>query len=130
VSTALAELARDGQLIRRDDATWLLTGEPLSGSAGALDVVRQRRRLMPTAEEPDLEPEPEAAVAAEPTGGRLGDLQASLEAARQAAARNAAALEQLATTTSALRARTVELRAERAKRLEALRGAAAKRHDG
>jgi CRP/FNR family transcriptional regulator, cyclic AMP receptor protein len=128
VSTALAELARDGQLIRRDDATWLLTGEPLSGSAGALDVVRQRRRLMPTAEEPDLEPE--AAVAADPAGGRLGDLQASLEAARQAAARNAAALEQLATTTSALRARTVELRAERAKRLEALRGAAAKRHDG
>ena len=30
VSTALAELARDGQLVRRDDGTWLLTGEPFN----------------------------------------------------------------------------------------------------
>ena len=30
VSTALAELARDGQLVRRDDGTWLLTGEPVA----------------------------------------------------------------------------------------------------
>jgi hypothetical protein len=48
VSTALAELARDGQLVRRHDATWLLTGEPLSvASEDAVDSVRQRRRLLP-----------------------------------------------------------------------------------
>ena len=47
VSTALAELARAGQLIRRDDGTWLLTGEPVASSAGAVEVIRQRRRLMP-----------------------------------------------------------------------------------
>ena len=29
VSTALAELARDGQVVRRDDGTWLLTGGPV-----------------------------------------------------------------------------------------------------
>ena len=58
VSTALAELARDGQLGRRDDGTWLLTGEPVAmPAAPAAEVVRQRRRLMPTAGEPD-EPEP------------------------------------------------------------------------
>src|SRR3954471_4879101 len=36
VSTALAELARDGQLVRREDGTWLLTGEPVApGGEGA-----------------------------------------------------------------------------------------------
>ena len=34
VSTALAELARDGQLVRRDDGTWLLTGEPVAVPGG------------------------------------------------------------------------------------------------
>src|SRR5215213_3662532 len=55
VSTALAELARAGQLVRRDDGTWLLTGEPPSVPAdSAAEVIRQRRRLMPSpeAEEP------------------------------------------------------------------------------
>src|SRR4051794_32842774 len=53
VSTALAELSRDGQLVRRDDGTWLLTGEPPSVPAdSAAEVIRQRRRLMPTPEEP------------------------------------------------------------------------------
>src|SRR4051794_20546632 len=47
VSTALAELSRDGQLVRRDDGTWLLTGEPVATGATAAEVVRQRRRLMP-----------------------------------------------------------------------------------
>src|SRR3954466_8065014 len=59
VSTALADLARDGQLGRRDDGTWLLTGEPVSVPAeAAAEVIRQRRRLMPHAEEPEPEPEP------------------------------------------------------------------------
>jgi hypothetical protein len=133
VSTALAELAREGQLVRRDDGTWLLTGEPVSGAETALEVIRQRRRLMPDMSEPEsAAPEPAAAVpehAAEQalTGTRLAGLHASLEAARAAASRNAAALEQLAQQTSALRQRTVELRAERVERLEALRAAAASR---
>jgi CRP/FNR family transcriptional regulator, cyclic AMP receptor protein len=55
VSTALAELARDGQLVRREDGTWLLTGEPLAVSAEpAVEPVRQRRRLMPDAVEPPV----------------------------------------------------------------------------
>ena len=48
VSTALGELARSGEILRRDDGTWLLTGEPLSVSAeDAVESVRQRRRLLP-----------------------------------------------------------------------------------
>jgi hypothetical protein len=131
VSTALAELARDGQLIRRDDGTWLLTAEPVVGNANALEVIRQRRRLMPETPEP-AGPEPELEPAGEPAvpGPRLASLQASLEAARASAARNIAAVEALAAETSALRQRTVELRAERAVRLEALKAAAARRHQG
>jgi hypothetical protein len=55
VSTALAELAREGQLSRREDGTWLLTGEPVSAPPeGAAEVIRQRRRLMPSPAEPKL----------------------------------------------------------------------------
>ena len=66
VSTALAELARDGQLSRRDDGTWLLTGEPVSVPPdGAAEVIRQRRRLMPSRAE-------------ESADARPGELRASL----------------------------------------------------
>ena len=125
VSTALAELARDGQLVRRDDGTWLLTGEPVTTSVAAAEVIRQRRRLMP---EPG-EPEVVAAVAEAPRSptARLDDLRASLNAARKAATRHRAALEALAAETSALQQRTVELRAERAQRVEALKAAAQRR---
>jgi CRP/FNR family transcriptional regulator, cyclic AMP receptor protein len=120
VSTALAELARGGQLVRREDGTWLLTGEPVTATASAADVIRQRRRLMPETGAPAL-----AAVAPAP----VDDLRASLSAAREAANRTLAALEEIAAETSALRQRTVELRAERAERLEALRDAAAWRRE-
>jgi hypothetical protein len=125
VSTALAELAREGKLVRRDDGTWLLTGEPITTAASAAEVIRQRRRLMPETGEPAVT----AGVAAAPavSASRLDDLRASLDAARETTTRNRAALEQLATTTSALRQRTLELRAQRARRLEALRAAAAHR---
>jgi hypothetical protein len=123
VSTALAELARDQQLVRRDDGTWLLTGEPVAASASAAEVIRQRRRLMPETDEPavvtaGLTNEPE------PRQRKLDDLRASLEAAHDAAKRNRAAVELLVSQTSALQQRTVELRAERAERLQALRSAA------
>ena len=50
VSSALADLARDGQLVRRDDGTWLLTGDPVDMPPGAAgELVRQRRRLIPPA---------------------------------------------------------------------------------
>ncbi len=124
VSTALAELAREGQLVRRADGTWLLTGEPISaGASSAAEVVRQRRRLLPDIEplEPAL-PAPEPAAAA-----RIGELRAALAVARETSIEQVRQLEQLRAETSALRERTVALRAERLERLEALRSAAAAR---
>src|SRR4051794_23802502 len=79
VSTALAELARDGQLVRRDDGTWLLTGEPVALPRGAaVEVIRQRRRLMP-AEEPAEGRLSTAPVAAAAPDERLTALSASLQ---------------------------------------------------
>jgi CRP/FNR family cyclic AMP-dependent transcriptional regulator len=57
VSTALAELVRQGEVVRNEDGTWLLTGEP----AGLPDprrrrVITPRRRLLPRTL---AEPQPE-----------------------------------------------------------------------
>src|SRR6478735_631307 len=72
VSTALAELARDGQLVRRDDGTWLLTGEPIAvPGASAAEVIRQRRRLMPTTQEPTVDE-------VRAPDDRMSEMQASL----------------------------------------------------
>jgi hypothetical protein len=48
VSTALSELAREGELRRREDGTWLLTGVPVGMPEPAIErVVPMRRRLLP-----------------------------------------------------------------------------------
>ena len=48
VSIAIGELTRRGDLIRRDDGTWLLTGEPVAPSADNVEpIVPLRRRLLP-----------------------------------------------------------------------------------
>jgi CRP/FNR family cyclic AMP-dependent transcriptional regulator len=48
VSTALGELARRGELTRRDDGTWLLTGAPAGMPAQEIErVIPMRRRLVP-----------------------------------------------------------------------------------
>jgi hypothetical protein len=48
VSTALAELARRDVIVRREDGTWLLRGEPPGRAEGkTAGMIRQRRRLMP-----------------------------------------------------------------------------------
>jgi CRP/FNR family cyclic AMP-dependent transcriptional regulator len=55
VSTALAELAREGHLVRRDDGTWLLTGGPVGLPEPDIEkLVAARRKL--------LRPEPQASA--------------------------------------------------------------------
>lgn len=131
VSTALAELAREGQLIRREDGTWLLTGEPVavSGDAAA-EVIRQRRRLMPNPEERAPQVAPAAVALAEPAGERMVELQASLAAARALTIQHRRELDAIRAEASALRERTLELRTRRADHLRRLRAAAADREDG
>jgi CRP-like cAMP-binding protein len=127
VSTALAELARDEQVTRRADGTWLLKGEPVGVPAPVVaEVIRQRRRLLPSrvlevapeplASEPDVAPEPV------PSAVPAGAAPASIPAAevREVVARLIDAsrlkgeeLRALCEEAGALRQRTVELRARR-----------------
>jgi CRP/FNR family cyclic AMP-dependent transcriptional regulator len=47
VSTALASVARDGELVRRPDGSWLLTGGPAGAPVPIVDrVISHRRRLL------------------------------------------------------------------------------------
>jgi CRP/FNR family transcriptional regulator, cyclic AMP receptor protein len=133
VSTALADLGREGQLQRREDGTWLLTGEPVAlPGVNVAELVRQRRRLMPNpVEEVEVQPPapvavPLAAIALPHHAGpdRLVELRTSLEAARVLSQRHREALDLLQTETMALRERTVALREERERHLVALRAAA------
>ena len=129
VSTALAELARDGQVVRRDDGTWLLTGEPVNVPRESVtEVIRQRRRLMPGAEPShELDGEPEAGE--HRLAERLLELRTSMAAATLSSQRQREALAALQSQTATLRERTVELRSEREARLSELRRAAARRRD-
>jgi hypothetical protein len=48
VSTALSQLAKEGEVVRRDDGTWLLTGAPVGVPAPEVErVIPMRRRLLP-----------------------------------------------------------------------------------
>jgi hypothetical protein len=48
VSTALGQLVRQGELQRREDGTWLLTGEPIGAPNPEIErVIPMRRRLLP-----------------------------------------------------------------------------------
>jgi hypothetical protein len=116
VSTALAELAREGQLARRQDGTWLLTGEPVSNpGASAAEVIRQRRRLVPRSDEAEAAPLPVAPLA---VGQRMEELRLALSAARETSEAQVRQLAALRTETAALRERTVRLRTQRQRRTE------------
>ena len=88
VSTALGELAERHELMRRDDGTWVLTGEPLGvPSPEVARIVRHRRRLLPP-QRPvaqPREPVPVAADDARPRGKRE-DLVLAVERLRRGSA--------------------------------------------
>jgi CRP-like cAMP-binding protein len=58
VSTALAALAEQGELLRKPDGTWLLTGEPAVTPTAKLERVVSHRRRLVTAEPPADAPTP------------------------------------------------------------------------
>jgi CRP/FNR family transcriptional regulator, cyclic AMP receptor protein len=135
VSTALAELARTGQLVRRDDGTWLLTGDPPLEQEAVAELVRQRRRLMP---EPGEAGPPQVAAAApsEPaaTGhrpdARLVELRASLAVAREQTQARAREFASLQNELRDLREQTLRQRQARTARIDDLRAAATRRDAG
>jgi CRP/FNR family cyclic AMP-dependent transcriptional regulator len=120
VSTALAELARQGQLVRREDGTWLLTGDPVTEpEISAAEVIRQRRRLMPTPAEAVA-----AVASSHDPAERFGQVQSSLELVHAAADERRRAFDALFAETMTLRERSSALRAARVQRLATLRSAA------
>jgi hypothetical protein len=112
VSTALAQLARDGRVQRRQDGTWLLVGEPEGVDVDTAEVVRQRRRLMPPTA---LETDDDVAVVEEPPpiGPPAAALmRESLRVLRERAVDRARVLRELTDQASALHVRTLAIRAE------------------
>lgn len=78
VSTALGTLAERGELVRRADGGWLLTGEPVGVPTDeAARIIRSRRRRFPAAE--TIEVTAEAATAQLAATGRVADLHDALD---------------------------------------------------
>jgi CRP/FNR family cyclic AMP-dependent transcriptional regulator len=125
VSTALGELAKAGEVVRRDDGTWLLTGTPVGLPEPELErVVPMRRRLLP----PDRSetPAPVIAMARRPAAPiepvrlnsvelravlerlrddariKMHEMRAAYETAQQLTSRTRALREQLSDTRAAL----------------------------
>jgi CRP/FNR family cyclic AMP-dependent transcriptional regulator len=82
VSTALSQLAERGELIRRGDGTWLLTGAPVGvPTEEAARIVRRRRRQVEPATSPVLPaPDRDAAL---PATRRITELHDALTTLRE-----------------------------------------------
>ena len=98
---------------RRQDGTWLLLGAPVGVDVEPGEVVRQRRRLMPTsALEHELSPEP---AAPEPAAPRLAAnvirMRESLRVLRENADDRSRVLRELCDQAALLHERTVAVRA-------------------
>jgi CRP/FNR family cyclic AMP-dependent transcriptional regulator len=116
VSTALAQLARENRVQRRHDGTWLLLGAPVGVTVEPAEVVRQRRRLMPTsalAGEVALPSLPAPHAAAEPpVHATVIQLRESLRTLRARADDRGRRLKELCDQSAALQARMETVRAD------------------
>jgi CRP-like cAMP-binding protein len=115
VSTALAQLARENRVQRRQDGTWLLLGAPVGVDVEPSEVVRQRRRLMPASSlEPDLAPvaiAPVAMPAQSPGHDQVVELRESLRVLRANADDRCRVLRELCDQAALLQRRTAVVRA-------------------
>ena len=108
VSTALGDLVRGGELERREDGTWLLTGAPVGIPAQEIErVIPMRRRLLP----PDPPARTVRAVAvAEPTTARQAAMTAAVARARERCELQVEEMRVVFLRTAQLAERTSELR--------------------
>jgi CRP/FNR family cyclic AMP-dependent transcriptional regulator len=112
VSTALGELSRQGEIVRRDDGTWLLTGAPVGVPEPEIErVIPMRRRLLPP--EPAkkvvrLPQRPEPALEPVHVGGV--ELRAVLERLREECETQAEGMRAAFERASLLAQHTAELR--------------------
>jgi CRP/FNR family transcriptional regulator, cyclic AMP receptor protein len=91
VSTALAELAERRELMRRDDGTWLLTGEPVGVPTTEVErIIEHRRRLLPperATQSQRPQPDPAAILLRLDRVRQAGELQLQLLRESQVVAR-------------------------------------------
>jgi CRP/FNR family transcriptional regulator, cyclic AMP receptor protein len=112
VSTALAQLAREHKVQRRQDGTWLLQGTPVGVEVEPAEVVRQRRRLMPASA---LDPEPALMEAQEepaPLAEKVLEVREAIRVLRERADDRGRLLVELCDQAAALQERTEAVRAE------------------
>jgi CRP/FNR family cyclic AMP-dependent transcriptional regulator len=134
VSTALSELVKDGEVSRRDDGTWLLTGSPVGVPEPEIErVIPMRRRLLPAQARVEGEPAPVVALAPPPppapvAGTETVELRAAVARLRHEAQVRLEAMRVsfeaatvLAASSMEIRSRCRETRA--AQRRERLNGA-------
>jgi hypothetical protein len=114
VSTALGDLVRQGELARRDDGTWLLTGKPVGVPEPDIErVIPMRRRLLP----PDPPARERAAATVIPIADRqatpplrAAQLETVLQRMREQCELQAEELRGVFMTAAQLAERTSELR--------------------
>ena len=121
VSTALGELAKQGELARRDDGTWLLTGARVGMPEPFIErLIRVRRRLVPPDARPLADKRVEAPVVPiartadsppAPVHVRGVELRAVLERMRNQYQRQVEEMHVALTRTARLSERGSELRA-------------------
>jgi CRP/FNR family cyclic AMP-dependent transcriptional regulator len=94
VSTALSQLAARGELVRRPDGSWLLTGSPIGvpTDEAARIVHRRRRRFEPSPEPADLPATREDGL---PATRRIAELHDALAVVREDSARFSAEFDAL-----------------------------------
>jgi hypothetical protein len=79
VSTALSELVKEGEVARRHDGTWILTGSPVGVPEPEIErVIPMRRHLLPS--EPPVEGDPAPVVPLAPRRPNLATETAQLHA--------------------------------------------------
>jgi CRP/FNR family transcriptional regulator, cyclic AMP receptor protein len=117
VSTALGELAGEGELVRRNDGTWLLTGAPVGVPEPEIErVIPMRRRLLPPERAGALAPVVAIARAAPPPVEAVTihsvDMHAVLERLRAECQSKVAEMQHSYERAVELAARTEDLRAQ------------------
>jgi CRP/FNR family cyclic AMP-dependent transcriptional regulator len=112
VSTALGHLAERGELLRRPDGGWLLTGDPVGVPTDeAARVIRSRRRRFPAAQ--TIEPAGPPSTLTLPPTGRIAELHEALDALKVEHARHRQDFEVLREEAAALVGRLSEKRRRR-----------------
>jgi CRP/FNR family transcriptional regulator, cyclic AMP receptor protein len=115
VSTALAQLAREHKVLRRDDGTWLLLGAPVGIGIETAEVVRQRRRLMPaSALEADPSVDAVPAPARPPIDEVAVEMREAIRTLRERADDRGRLLRQLCEQAAMLHERSVAVHAHAA----------------